>query len=559
MIVTTPKFKSAAFKATLAQIKEILDAHTLGMILLDALERRTAEQIVTRYGRPDRGRRFEQLKKSDLVGQITAWFFSIEDVAYAVIKEMDRLSQKECYIVRSIPDDQAEVRVGSYRAIALKRERAKYVWALVRDERANVRGLANKVIHEFFQEVADLATTRQILEGDRETPKLNDAALAERIQEQALRLSEASERLSDLEARSTKQETERARLLVQLGAKERELREATDARGELEAEMLALRKSLKAVELEYTEAEDAKAREADAQASAEALAQKVRRLEKLAGASKTLIETQAALTEARSRAEALSETLSRTDHAHRAREDAHAEVVARLTNEVETLKAELRRARQQLARGVADAPEAIDAIEGIGASGASGAIGAMEASSASGASGAREVRDVREVARARDEAVAVLLDQANIAASAQAMFRRKVDFGALLQRLTAGRRVKRAVAFVVDNGGSSFDAFCDHLRKMGWTLRIKRPRRSPDGRVKADWDMGIAMEALEVEAEVGHIVLVSGDGDFVPLVQRLKRRKVVVEVAAFHDAFSPELFAAADDAVRLGEDVLEVL
>ncbi|MBK8011531.1 MAG: NYN domain-containing protein [Deltaproteobacteria bacterium] len=550
MIVTTPKFKSSAFKATLAQIKEILDAHTLSVLLLDALERRSAEQIVTRYGRPDRGRRLDQLKKSDLVGQITAWFFSIEDVAYAVIKEMDRLSQKECYIVRSIPDDQAEARVGSYRAIALKRERAKYVWALVRDERAHVRGLANNVIREFFQEVADIATTRQALESEGLAPNLDDATLAHRIQEQAMRLSEASARLSDLEAKSAHHEAERARLLAQLGAKERQLREATDKRGELEAEMLALRRSLRTVEIEYADAEDAKAREIDARTSAELLAQKVRRLEKLAGASKTLIETQDALAEARARADALSERLTRTDQANRAREDAHATVVARLSAEVETLKEELHRVRQQLARrpthrGGVMAGEGGDA-EQAGDAGQAGAAGqAAQAGEAAAGVGGDEV--------------AVLLDQANIAASARAMFRKKVDFGLLLQRLTAGRSVKRAVAFVVDNGGPSFDGFCDHLRKTGWTLRVKRPRRSPDGRVKADWDMGIAMEALEVEDQIGLLVLASGDGDFVPLVQRLRRRHVVVEVAAFSDGLSPELFAAADRVVRLGDDILEVV
>ncbi len=153
--------------------------------------------------------------------------------------------------------------------------------------------------------------------------------------------------------------------------------------------------------------------------------------------------------------------------------------------------------------------------------------------------------------------MAILLDQANLAATASMSFRRKVNFAGLYDVLRAGRKVVRAVAFVVDNGGSSFEAFCDTLRRSGWDLRVKRPKVFQDGQTKADWDMGIAMESIALKGQVKTIVLASGDGDFAPLVKQLKRWGHRVEVAAYPDGLAKELASAADHAIRLTTNTLE--
>ena len=90
MVAPTPKFKSREFKDSLAQLKEIFDAHSLGVILLDALERAPAEQIYAKMGRHPGGARLANLKKTEIVGQITAGFFAIEDVAFQVMRDLDR-------------------------------------------------------------------------------------------------------------------------------------------------------------------------------------------------------------------------------------------------------------------------------------------------------------------------------------------------------------------------------------------------------------------------------------------------------------------------------------
>ncbi len=518
MLAGTPKFKSREFKATLSDLKEIFDAHSLGITLMDALERRTAEQIYAKFARGQRGARLAAKKKTELVGQITAGFFSADEVAYQIIKELDRSCQKERHIVASIPEAQAPDRVGSYRAIALKRERAKLVWALARDQRASVRKLANRVITEFFQEAADVETARAVVEGDADSASMQGVELAKRLKDQAQRLEEASEKLTEMETKVHDYEAERAKLLAQLGSKQRVLAQEEEAREAAEARIEELEEALAQAGGDDEELERLRRSEAEAKRNADELAQKVRRLTKLAGASEKVEEIAAELDEAKRETQELQRRVEQLEAQLASEASVASASRAKVEGTLEETREELRRARQQLAEQER-APARHD----------------------------REVPD----------GVMLLLDQANLAATATAVFRRKVNFSALYDRLAAGRTVRRAVAFVVDNGGTAFDAFCDTLKKSGWELRIKKPKTFADGSTKADWDMGIAMEAIERSDAAKTVVLVSGDGDFAPLVKQLKRLGARVEIAAFPEALALELHNVADAVTRLDASALE--
>ncbi len=518
MLAGTPKFKSREFKATLQDLKEIFDAHSLGITLMDALERRTAEQIYAKFARGQRGARLAGKKKTELVGQITAGFFSADEVAYQIIKELDRACQKERHIVASIPEAQAPERVGSYRAIALKRERAKLVWALARDQRASVRKLANRVITEFFQEAADVETARAVIEGGEESASVDSVRLAKRLEDQAERLAEASEKLTEMESKVHDYEAERAKLLAQLGSKQRMLAQEEEAREAAESRVEELEKALADAGGDDEALERLRASEAEAKKAADELAQKVRRLSKLAGASEKVEELTSELEAARRAKQDLEKRIEQLEAAQAEGIEEAGAARAKLEAALQAARDDLHRARQQLAELERAGPrEAVEAPDGV----------------------------------------MLLLDQANLAASASAVFRRKVNFSALYDRLAAGRTVRRAVAFVVDNGGSAFDAFCDTLKKSGWELRIKKPKTFTDGQTKADWDMGIAMEAIERRDAATTIVLVSGDGDFAPLVKHLQRLDKRVEVAAFPEALALELTNAADSVTRLDASTLE--
>ena len=520
MPLSTPKFKSGEFKAALSRVKEVFDAQSLAIVLVDALERKSAEQIFTKSSPKGQKARLKNVAKSELVGHITGGFFAAPQIAYQVMKELDRSCQKERHIVASIPEAQASDRVGSYRAIALKRERAKFVWALARDDRDAVRVLANRIINEFFQEVASFEKAKAVTDGEASVDTLgDDTQLATKIRDQAEQLGEATQAVNQLETKLGNFESERATLLVQMGAKERLLKQQTEKRGELESELNELREQFKVIETEHEELEQAKTRAEEARRVAEELAQKVRRLEKLAGASDSLVDVQTKLEKSQKEIEELSRENKRLQSlATKTEQDLNRELEKSKT-ELEHLRDELKRARKHITT--------------------------------------LEERPIGEEVPRAEAGVNILLDQANLAGVAHQVYKRKVNFASLLNYLAEGRTVAKAVAFVVDNGGTAFDGFCDVLRRAGWELRIKKPKRFSDGKTKADWDMAIAMEALEHQRKAKDLVLVSGDGDFAPLIKRLQRNGQKVEVACFSEGLAQEAREAADRVIFLDASSLE--
>lgn len=393
-------------------------------------------------------------------------------------------------------------------------------WALARDARISVRELAQGVIAHTIQEAVHLETAKAVLDGRAEAPA-KGVELAKKLQEQAARLSEAVERVNSLESKVSKYEEERARLLAQIGAKERTLRQESQVRETLDDQLDQLRAQLSDLEAREAQAQQAIESEAEARAAAEELQQKVRRLSKLANASKSLAAVQEELDRARKQNEELERRLGVAETDREQNIEAREKEQGKLRAELEELREELRSARRRIAE--LERRPAVDA-DGEGP---------------------------------EEGTLALLLDQANLAATASMAHRRKVNFAALLENLSVGRKRRRAVAFVVDNGGSNFDAFCETLRRSGWDLRIKKPKLFQDGTSKADWDMGIAVEAVELRGVVATIALVSGDGDFAPLVKLLKRWGMRVEVAAFPEGLATDLQNAADGITLLGTESLE--
>ena len=115
-----------------------------------------------------------------------------------------------------------------------------------------------------------------------------------------------------------------------------------------------------------------------------------------------------------------------------------------------------------------------------------------------------------------------------------------------------GRHLASATAYVVDMGGANFEGFVAALRRGGYRVKAKAPRFFADGTVKADWDMAIAMDIIESQARFDTIILASGDGDFAPLLRRLKKWGKRVEVVSYPSSTHPELPALADRFIALG-------
>lgn len=137
--------------------------------------------------------------------------------------------------------------------------------------------------------------------------------------------------------------------------------------------------------------------------------------------------------------------------------------------------------------------------------------------------------------------VGIFVDVQNMFYSAKHMYRAKLNFAKLLESAVKGRRLIRAIAYIVQTPGIDQAKFIDMLSRTGYEVRSKDLKVRPDGTAKGDWDMGIAIDSISLADRIDTMVLVSGDGDFVDLVNMLKGRGLRVEVLSFPRSTADEL------------------
>jgi uncharacterized LabA/DUF88 family protein len=154
-----------------------------------------------------------------------------------------------------------------------------------------------------------------------------------------------------------------------------------------------------------------------------------------------------------------------------------------------------------------------------------------------------------------DQRVAVFIDTQNMYYSAKNLFEARVNFKNILEDAVAGRRLIRAIAYVVRTKTGEEKPFFEALYKLGIETKEKELQIYLGGVKKADWDVGLAVDAIKLADKVDAIVLVSGDGDFLPLLEYLKVTKgCLVEIMSFRETTSNKLLEIADDYIDLSKD-----
>jgi uncharacterized LabA/DUF88 family protein len=142
--------------------------------------------------------------------------------------------------------------------------------------------------------------------------------------------------------------------------------------------------------------------------------------------------------------------------------------------------------------------------------------------------------------------VAVLIDTQNMYHSAKHLHGARLAFGKVADAVADGRPIVRAIAYVAKSKTGEEAGFFEALTEMGIELKIKDVQEYASGAKKADWDVGLAVDAVKLAEKVDTIILMTGDGDFVPLVEYLHGRGVIVEVAAFAESTNAQLKAVVD-------------
>ncbi len=157
--------------------------------------------------------------------------------------------------------------------------------------------------------------------------------------------------------------------------------------------------------------------------------------------------------------------------------------------------------------------------------------------------------------RNKEHRVGIFIDVQNLYHSAKNLFQARVNYKELIKEVTAGRKLIRAIGYVVKTETTEGEsAFFDALTKAGVELRVKDIQIFAGGAKKADWDVGMAVDTIRMADSFDAIVLVTGDGDFCPLVEYLKwGLGKTVEVAAFSRSTSLKLKESADTFITLDE------
>ncbi len=154
----------------------------------------------------------------------------------------------------------------------------------------------------------------------------------------------------------------------------------------------------------------------------------------------------------------------------------------------------------------------------------------------------------------KEQRVEVLIDVQNLYHSARNLHQARVNFQEVLKTSISGRKFIRAFAYVVKTKTGEEKPFFDALKNLGIEMRVKDLQEFYDGQKKADWDVGIVIDAIRTAPGVDVVILCSGDGDFIPLVEYLKNQGKRVEVVAFGKTTSSTLKEVADEFTDLGQE-----
>ncbi len=151
--------------------------------------------------------------------------------------------------------------------------------------------------------------------------------------------------------------------------------------------------------------------------------------------------------------------------------------------------------------------------------------------------------------------VGILIDVQNLYHSAKNLYGARVNFREILKLAISGRSLIRVFAYVVRTKTGEEKPFFEALTKLGIETKIRDLQEFYGGLKKADWDVGITVDAIRIAPDVDAIVLASGDGDFLQLAEYLKSRGKRIEIVAFGRSASAKLKETADEFIDLEKEL----
>lgn len=158
-----------------------------------------------------------------------------------------------------------------------------------------------------------------------------------------------------------------------------------------------------------------------------------------------------------------------------------------------------------------------------------------------------------------DQRVGVFVDVQNLYYSARNIYQARVNFNAVLDEAVGNRRLIRAMAYVIQADMPEENTFFEALGKAGFEVKKKELQTFAGGHQKGDWDVGIAMDIIKLMNKLDVVVLCSGDGDFVPLLEFLQMSGQLTETVAFGKSCSGKIKELTDNFIDLDSNTRKFL
>lgn len=151
--------------------------------------------------------------------------------------------------------------------------------------------------------------------------------------------------------------------------------------------------------------------------------------------------------------------------------------------------------------------------------------------------------------------VGIFVDVSNLYHSARHLYKAKVNFGACLKSAVFNRQLIRAIAYVVSADLPEEKGFFEALHRAGFEVRQKDLQVFAGGAKKGDWDVGITVDAITLARKLDVVILMTGDGDYLPLLNYLRANTGCrVELVSFSRSTSSKLIEAADAFLDLDSE-----
>ena len=153
--------------------------------------------------------------------------------------------------------------------------------------------------------------------------------------------------------------------------------------------------------------------------------------------------------------------------------------------------------------------------------------------------------------------VSLFVDVQNVYYTVKQAYNRHFDYNAFWARATTNRKLVKAIAYAIDRGDEKQQQFQKILTGIGFELKLKPFIQRSDGSAKGDWDVGITLDVVEYAQQSDVIVLVSGDGDFDLLVQKIRKDYgVAAEVYGVTQLSAASLIESASTFIPIENDLL---